>query len=166
MSDTPKLLLVDDDGDLRALLKEALKYTWDITEAGTLADAKASAEENNPDAILLDLNLPCSKGPATYFTMQMLCPNIPIIVFTGYEEQADLMRSGLKSDHIIIKGTSSLREIARTILTAIKELQVYHEFANYRSKIDDSAIAVQELKTLNLEKPIAKVWERETPPKA
>lgn len=163
MSDSPKLLLVDDDVSLRELLRSELEDRWDISEAGTLKQAKEVAEINHPDAILLDLNLPCSKGVPTWTTMQMLCPNIPVVIFAEYQEDAaTLLNAGIKEKHIVIKGSTPLHEITKSILTAIKEVEVSYIYASGRAKLHDSDLAIQEMRALNAEVPKLDAWKSET----
>lgn len=163
MSESPKLLLVDDDESLRNSFRSDLEDRWEIAEAGTLKTAKEAAEWFHPDAILLDLNLPCSQGFPTWTTMQMLCPNVPIVVLTEYEnEVTDLINAGIKKQYIIIKDGMPANEVTRIVLTAIKELEAFHIYAGTRAKLHDSDIAIQEMKVLNTETPVNCKWDKET----
>ena len=58
-----KLLIVDDDADLRAVLGFALRDAgFVVVEAGDGATARARAEAERPDLVVLDLNLPDADG--------------------------------------------------------------------------------------------------------
>ena len=60
MANQRKILLVDDDDDLREALAEQLTLTqdFDVTEANSAAAALARTKENIYDLILLDVGLP------------------------------------------------------------------------------------------------------------
>jgi len=58
-----KLLIVDDDADLRAVLGFALRDAgFLVVEAGDGAAARARVEAERPDLVVLDLNLPDADG--------------------------------------------------------------------------------------------------------
>jgi DNA-binding response OmpR family regulator len=58
-----KLLVVDDDADLRAILGFALRDAgYLVVEAGDGAAARARVEAERPDLVVLDLNLPDADG--------------------------------------------------------------------------------------------------------
>ncbi|HBR39455.1 MAG TPA: DNA-binding response regulator, partial [Sulfitobacter pontiacus] len=64
MAQLKKILLVDDDDDLRDALSEQLLLTedFDVFEAGNGADAKTRAAEALYDLVILDVGLPDIDG--------------------------------------------------------------------------------------------------------
>ena len=60
MAQLKKILLVDDDEDLREALSEQLVMTedFDVFEAGTGADGMKRAKEAIYDLVILDVGLP------------------------------------------------------------------------------------------------------------
>jgi response regulator of citrate/malate metabolism len=60
----PHLLIVDDDDDFCGIASRLLadRGYRVIGQAGTLAEARLAIEELNPDAVLLDVNLPDGDG--------------------------------------------------------------------------------------------------------
>ena len=64
MANQRKILLVDDDDDLREALAEQLTLTqdFDVTEANSAVAALARTKENIYDLILLDVGLPDADG--------------------------------------------------------------------------------------------------------
>jgi len=81
------LLLVEDNpGDAR-LIKEYLGNGNKIVIEQTLADALHNLTENKYDIILLNLNLPDSKGLDTFNKIYNAIGEIPIIVLTGLNDK-------------------------------------------------------------------------------
>jgi two-component system, OmpR family, response regulator len=82
-----KVLLVDDEPDIRAVAKIALGAVggWQVVvcESGTEAIAQAAAEA--PDIILLDVMMPEMDGPTTFKKLreQASTASIPIIFLTA-----------------------------------------------------------------------------------
>ncbi|HZO09617.1 MAG TPA: response regulator, partial [Myxococcota bacterium] len=59
----PKALLVDDDDGFVFGLAEAVKREgFEVRTAGTLQDARVALREQEPDALLIDLQLPDGSG--------------------------------------------------------------------------------------------------------
>jgi two-component system NtrC family response regulator len=62
MSTKPKLLIVDDDEEIRSQMKWGLTQDYEVFLAGDRASALATFREQNPPVVLLDLGLPPSPG--------------------------------------------------------------------------------------------------------
>lgn len=90
--DKKKILLVDDEEDLRKMLKfrlEAMNY--DVTEVADGHEGLNNARSNKPDLIILDLMLPKMDG---YKVCGLLKADsrynkIPIIMFTARAQKND-----------------------------------------------------------------------------
>lgn len=87
-----RILIVDDSGFIRAVVKVSLEKTagWDVLTASSGEEALTQAE-NRPDAILLDVVMPGMDGPTT---MRKLRENeatksIPVIFLTATERPDD-----------------------------------------------------------------------------
>lgn len=91
-----KILLVEDNEELRRLYKEAFTHhNFTVIEAGDGLSAIDVALNNNPDIILLDLMLPRQGGLGALKVFRTLpeTKHIPIIILTAlpnadYKEQA------------------------------------------------------------------------------
>ncbi|MDB6059158.1 MAG: zraR 26 [Verrucomicrobiales bacterium] len=62
MSTKPKLLIVDDDEEIRSQMKWGLTQDYEVFLAGDRAAALATFREQHPPVVLLDLGLPPSPG--------------------------------------------------------------------------------------------------------
>jgi DNA-binding response OmpR family regulator len=93
-----KILLVDDDDNLRRTLAEqlALDGAFETAEAATAAEGLAKAKGGNFDAILLDVGLPDGDGRDVCRDMRKANVHAPIIMLTAVEGEADTIR-GLDS---------------------------------------------------------------------
>ena len=87
MSDTARVLVVDDDDFTRTLvatLVESLGHTV-VARAGAVSEAMALADDEGPDLALLDLDL--GEGPTGLdlaHGLRRLLPNISIVMLTSY----------------------------------------------------------------------------------
>ncbi|MGH3030629.1 MAG: response regulator [Gaiellaceae bacterium] len=90
-----KILIVDDDQDIRRLLAHRLKAeSYETVFASDAISAVNMARREGPDLILLDLGLPAGDG---YVVMERLkampsLENIPVIVVTARDLGAERER--------------------------------------------------------------------------
>lgn len=91
MAQLKKILLVDDDDDLRDALSEQLLLTedFDVFEAGNGADAKTRAAEALYDLVILDVGLPDIDGRDLCRDLRTQGVKSPILMLTGHDSDAD-----------------------------------------------------------------------------
>jgi DNA-binding response OmpR family regulator len=89
---TPKILIVDDDADLRRALKIRLRANhYDIVQASDGYSAIAVAQKEQPNLIILDLGLPAGDGYVVLERLQSSdsLSNIPVIVLSARDPQSN-----------------------------------------------------------------------------
>lgn len=91
MTRTNKILLIDDDEDLRQTLEEqtALHEEFEIESFGSALDATNFLAKNHVDILLLDINLPDMDGRELCGHLRRQGHNIPILMLTGSDGEAD-----------------------------------------------------------------------------
>jgi DNA-binding response OmpR family regulator len=91
MSQLRKILLVDDDPDLREALAEQLVQTdeFDVFEAATGAEALERARAAHHDLVLLDVGLPDADGREVCRSLRAQGVKAPIVMLTGHDTEAD-----------------------------------------------------------------------------
>lgn len=88
---TPKILIVDDDPDLRQALRLRLRANhYDTINAGDGYSAIAQAYKEHPNLIILDLGLPAGDGYVVLDRLQKddKLSAIPVIVLTARDAQS------------------------------------------------------------------------------
>ncbi len=91
MGQTRKILLVDDDDDLREALAEQLDMTdeFDVEEASNGSAGLEKAKESLFELILLDVGLPDVDGRELCKRMRRQGVKAPILMLTGHDSDAD-----------------------------------------------------------------------------
>ena len=86
-----KILLVDDDDDLREALSEQLVMTedFDVFEAGSGAEAMQKVKEGLFELIILDVGLPDTDGRELCRLMRKQGVKSPVLMLTGHDSDAD-----------------------------------------------------------------------------
>jgi DNA-binding NtrC family response regulator len=143
----PTLLIVDDEAILRANLAESLGKWYAVLEAGTLQQAIEITTSQDVSAVVLDLTLPDSTGPATLMAMRAKLPSKAIIVFTGYPEDIeackDLILAG--ACDVIIKGSATPEQIHRSVVYAMCRRASHLQMAEHRNGIHSAACKLREM---------------------
>jgi DNA-binding response OmpR family regulator len=91
MSVLKKILLVDDDEDLREALSEQLVMTeeFDVFEAGSGSQAMVRVKEQIYDLVILDVGLPDTDGRELCRVLRKQGVKCPILILTGHDSDAD-----------------------------------------------------------------------------
>lgn len=91
MATLRKILLVDDDDDLREALSEQLVMTedFDVFEAGSGADGMEKVKQGLYDLVILDVGLPDTDGRELCRRMRKFGVKCPILMLTGHDTDAD-----------------------------------------------------------------------------
>jgi DNA-binding response OmpR family regulator len=91
MAKLRKILLVDDDDDLREALSEQLVMTedFDVFEAATGNEGMEKAKAGLYDLMILDVGLPDTDGRELCRRMRKAGVKCPILMLTGHDTDAD-----------------------------------------------------------------------------
>jgi two-component system nitrogen regulation response regulator GlnG len=82
---TPKVLIIDDDDDLRYSLKRVLSgRQYEVLEAGSGEEGLVKAEKHSPHVILLDNRMGGMSGMEALQHLRGINPNAMIILMTAY----------------------------------------------------------------------------------
>jgi DNA-binding response OmpR family regulator len=113
-----KILVVDDDPDLLALVAFALTNAgYAVVKATDAAPAIAAFDRELPDLVLLDINLPGGSGFDVCRNIRDRSP-VPVMMLTARGEEEDLVRAlELGADDYLTKPFSP-----RTLLARVKAL--------------------------------------------
>ena len=91
MSNLKKILMVDDDEDLREALADQLVLTeeFDVFEGGSGAEGLEKAKQDHYDLVILDVGLPDMDGRELCRLMRKQGVKCPILMLTGHNTDAD-----------------------------------------------------------------------------
>ena len=94
----PKLLIVDDDEEIRTQMRWALSADYDILPAGDRSAATESFRTERPAVVLLDLGLPPhpatpEEGLATLSDLLAMDSLVKVVVITGQGEKEVALRA-------------------------------------------------------------------------
>src|SRR5687768_4283645 len=95
---THRLLIVEDDEDIRSQMRWALAESYDVQVAGDRASALELFRDHSPEVVLLDLGLPPSPGDVTEGLSALseilrLAPATKVIIASGQSDQANALKA-------------------------------------------------------------------------
>ena len=136
-----KVLIVDDEPNIRDLLATSLKFAgFAIQAVGTGTAAVQAAEADTPDIILMDVMLPDMNGFSVTKKIRSLGITSPVLFLTARDETEDkIMGLTVGGDDYVTK-PFSLDEIVARINAILRRTR--------SSESDDSTLSVGEI-TIN-----------------
>jgi two-component system alkaline phosphatase synthesis response regulator PhoP len=117
MIEKKKVLVVDDELNIRLLVRIILGNSYDVLEASNGDEALIKAREEKPDLILLDIMMPGKDGFTTCNELKSSksTRSIPVVMLTALQHKLDeKLALSLNADGYIRKPFTS-RDILNTL---------------------------------------------------
>ncbi len=117
----PKILVIDDEPPVRALLEMRLRHQgYDVLFADNGARGLQLYHQEHPDVIVLDLRMPELDGVAVLKEIRRVDSKQPVIILTGdTTPETERQVRALGVSEFIVKG-SSMRFLADTLKCLVK----------------------------------------------
>lgn len=124
MFERPKILVLDDEPDVRNLLSRILKEeNYQVSEADTAENALSCIDESVPDLVIADINLPGMSGLDFFKLVKETHPQLPFIFLSGLTDEFDkVLGLELGAEDYITKpfGVRELKARVKVVLRRIK----------------------------------------------
>jgi signal transduction histidine kinase len=121
---TTNVLLIEDnpgDADLVRLRLVESEFPVNVNCVNRLSEGLASLTKETPSVVLLDLNLPDSRGAETFRRVMEHAPNVPVVVLSGQDDEALAMKAVHQGvQDYLIKGNLSSKQLERAIRYAVE----------------------------------------------
>jgi PAS domain S-box-containing protein len=114
--DEMRVLHVEDDADIRRIVRRTLPQEWKVTSAGTLELARKILASDTFDVVILDLSLPDGFGD------ELLCEvgSAEVIIFSANDASAELSR---RVSSALVKSRATPIDVRDTILALLEHAQ-------------------------------------------
>ena len=149
-SDTITVLVIEDNkGDLeliRQMFGELKEASFGIQWAKKLKPALQFLSKNKVDVILADMDLPDSKGLATLDQVLVNAPGIPVVVLTGFEDEATAVQAVEKgAQDYLLKGALDARLLGRAVRYAIQRQEMRTQLKEYAQNLHGSNMRLMKI---------------------
>jgi signal transduction histidine kinase/HPt (histidine-containing phosphotransfer) domain-containing protein len=143
-----RVLLIEDSPDDALLIREYLagarQTRCRIDHAELLEDALARVSAGGIDAVLLDLQLPDSRGLDTFRRVQSADPALPVVVLSGYEDETTALTAVQEgAQDYLVKGQVEPRELEKTLLYAIERKRTGRALAERNAELQRAIEAAE-----------------------
>ncbi len=140
-SEPIKVLVVDDEPNIRDLLSTSLKFNgYAVYAVGNGNDAVVAAEKGHPDIILLDVMLPDMSGFAVTKKLRSMNIDVPVLFLTARDETADKVTGLTVGGDDYLTKPFSLDEVIARIQAILRRTQ--------KVDVEESVLEVGEI-TMN-----------------
>jgi DNA-binding response OmpR family regulator len=116
LTDSPRILIVDDDPSCRTLLDDAFEqHGFEVTHTDSVLGASELIAHVRPTVILLDLALPYRSG-ASWLAQLKSNPataEIPVVILSGLEDVLPRERRGLA--HAVVRKPYRAQTLVETV---------------------------------------------------
>ena len=124
MSRVPRVLVVEDEQDIAALIKHALERSGDaqVDVVGSGDTALRAVSDQAPDLVILDINIPVLSGTEVCRVMRSRADTaaVPIIILSARTSESDRVAGlDLGADDYVTK-PFSLRELAARVRAVLR----------------------------------------------
>ncbi len=133
-----KILLVEDNSDEARLIQEMLSekniFLFRLECANRLSTALKRLAKGGIDVVLLDLNLPDSRGLSTFIEVQTQASKIPIIVLTNLDDtELAIKELRLGAQDYLLKSQIDSNLLMRSIQYSIERKQTERHILHLNS---------------------------------
>ncbi|MFQ5571238.1 MAG: response regulator [Rhodothermales bacterium] len=120
-----RILLVEDDDDVRSLVTSVLLEVADVVHGKTLEDARRRLREQPCDLIMLDLGLPDGRGLELLPVLEHLASDpIPVVIFSSADVDQTVTQGVART---LMKAQTSNKELVQVISTLLGEEELLPE---------------------------------------
>jgi DNA-binding NarL/FixJ family response regulator len=144
-----KVIIADDDDIFRNGLKIIIEQDKDIKVCGLAGDGNAAynlCKSENPDIVLMDMQMPYCDGSDATFKIKQEFPNIKVLVLTTFDDKATVSKALTSgADGYVLKDVDE-NKIINAIKSTLLNINVFGKsvFDNLKNKlINNSAPAVK-----------------------
>lgn len=111
-----KLLLVEDDPDIRVLCRHLFEQAgYAVTDVADARQGARAAMENLFDVAVIDYKLPDSPGTTLVRWMRSHCPQTPAILFSAFADWDLFYRASGCGARDVVAKLSSPKELLRVV---------------------------------------------------
>lgn len=122
MADTKKILVVDDEDDVRLFLQDFLsEREFQVMSASCGEEAVVIVEKEKPDIVLLDLMMPGMDGIECLEKIKKMIPSTNVIMITALNDEARVARAKKLGAHNYILKPFSLGYLETELMKLIGE---------------------------------------------
>jgi DNA-binding NtrC family response regulator len=132
----PKVLIVDDQADVRSLLAAVLEEQYEVAQAGSGAALQKYFPQDAPDVVLLDIKLPDADGLDLLPKIKKRWPETEVIVLTGHGTVSMAVESGRRGAYNFLSKPFENEKLLADVKCAVERKQQNEENSTLRQALE------------------------------
>lgn len=137
-----KILIIDDERSIRTTLREILEFEkYQVDEAADGMAGLVRIQQKNYDAVILDIKMPKMDGLEVLDRVQLLQPNLPIIVISGHANIDTAVEAVRKGAFDFISKPPDLNRLLITVRNAMDKGSLVQETKLLKRKVAKANVA-------------------------
>jgi signal transduction histidine kinase len=134
----PKILVIDDDESIRRGMHRALAHKYDVLAAES-GNQGVEVLSKDVCSVILDVKMKELNGFSTYPKLKSKCPDVPIIFYTAFQSEHDLVEviNKYKPEGYVEKGRD-LSFLENLIENSVKKYRLVLENEEYKRDLQRS----------------------------
>ncbi len=131
-----KVLIVDDDRDLRGVLTTLFQDDYQVTEAENGAAVQKSFTEEQPDVVVLDVKLPDADGLELLPQLKKRWPETEVIVLTGCDDVKMAVEAGKRGAYNFVTKPFDTTKLMADVKCALERKEQNEENSTLRRALE------------------------------
>ena len=135
-----KILIVDDEASIRKTLKEILEFEkYEVAEAADGVECLTKVKQHKYDVLFLDIKMPKMDGMEVLDRLQILAPDLPVIVISGHASIDTAVEAVKKGAFDFISKPPDLNRMLITVRNAMDKSSLVKETKVLKRKVQRTA---------------------------
>jgi two-component system NtrC family response regulator len=144
--DKPKLLIIDDDENIRTSMKWALTTDYRILSAADRPSALEVFQQEHPDLVTLDLGLPpcpngVEEGFQTLADLIELQPGLKVIIITGQDDRENALNAIGKGAYDFLCKPIQVEELNVILRRVLRVAQLERDYHVLQAQVGGDSFA-------------------------
>lgn len=133
-----KLLVVDDEQSVRYSFKKLLISSYKVFEASNAEEALVVFNSENPDLVILDIEMPGKDGIEILKAIKVISPKTPVIIITAYGTGDRVIKAMKYGAFEYIEKPFDIPHLMSVIEDAIRNIRPDESNSNFNQEVSKS----------------------------
>src|SRR5678815_4218657 len=132
----PKVLIIDDEEQIRHLLIDVLGSAYDCSDAGSAEEALAALSENTFDLVISDIDMGAMSGLELVPRVHSLSPDTVVVMVSGNQDIEFAIRALRVGAFDYISQPLDLRHVEASVERALNHCNLLKEKRRYKEQLE------------------------------
>ena len=132
----PKVLIIDDEEQIRHLLIDVLGTAYDCSDAGSAEEALAALSENTFDLVISDIDMGAMSGLELVPRVHLLSPDTVVVMVSGNQDIGFAIEALRVGAFDYITKPIDLRHVEASVERALNHCNLLKEKRRYKEQLE------------------------------